>query len=81
MKGCVCVCVLSRVQLFVTQWTVVRQAPLSMGSSRQERWSGLPCPPPGDLPDPGNKLASLALTDRFFAIREAQYKGNWAFKA
>ena len=34
-------------------WTVARQAPLSMGFSRQEYWSGLPCPPPGDLPDPG----------------------------
>ena len=42
-----------RVRLFVTSWTVVRQAPLSMGSSRQEYWSGLPFPPPGDLPDPG----------------------------
>ena len=41
------------VQLFVTLWTVARQAPLSMGFSRQEYWSGLACPPPGDLPDPG----------------------------
>ena len=49
-------CVLSRfsrVQLFVTTWTVVHQAPLSMGFSRQEYWSGLPCSPLGDLPDPG----------------------------
>ena len=37
----------------VTSWTVARQAPLSMGLSRQERWSGLPCPPPGDRPDSG----------------------------
>ena len=44
---------LSCVRLFVTPWTVARQAPLSMGFSRQEHWSGLPCPPPGDLPDPG----------------------------
>ena len=43
----------SRVRLFATLWTVARQAPLSMGFSRQEYWSGLPCPPPGDLPDPG----------------------------
>ena len=43
----------SRVRLFVTPWTVARQAPLSMGFSRQEYWSGLPCPPPGDLPSPG----------------------------
>ena len=43
---------LSRVQLFVTPWTVARQAPPSMRFSRQEYWSGLPCPPPGDLPNP-----------------------------
>ena len=43
----------SRVQLFATLWIVAHQAPLSLGSSRQEYWSGLPCPPPGDLPDPG----------------------------
>ena len=45
--------VLSHVWLFSTPWTVVCQAPLSMGFSRQEYWSGLPCPPPGDLSDPG----------------------------
>ena len=45
--------VLSCIQLFVTPWTVVHQAPLSMGFSRQEYWSGLPFPSPGDLPDPG----------------------------
>ena len=39
--------------LGVTPWTVARQAPLSLGFSKQEYWSGLPCPPPGDLPDPG----------------------------
>ena len=39
--------------LFATPWTVVPQAPLSMGFSRQEYWSGLPFPSPGDLPDPG----------------------------
>ena len=43
----------SRVRLFATLWTVVRQAPLSMGFSQQEYWSWLPCPPLGDLPDPG----------------------------
>ena len=57
--SCPAVSALSRVQLFATPWTVARQAPLSMGSSRQEYWSGLPCPPPGGLPDPGIKLASL----------------------
>ena len=46
-------------RLFPTLWTVVHQAPLSKGFSWQEYWSGLPCPPPGDLPDPGIKPASL----------------------
>ena len=49
----------SHVQLFVIPWTTACQAPLSMGFSRQEYWIGLPCPPPGDLPDPGIELASL----------------------
>ena len=48
----------SRVRLFVTLGTVARQAPLSMGLSRQEYWSGLPFPPPADLLDPGIKPAS-----------------------
>ena len=52
---------LSRVRLFVTPWTVAHQAPLSMGFSRQEYWSGLPFPSPGDLPDPGIKPRSPAL--------------------
>ena len=43
----------------MTPWTVAHQAPLSMGFSRQECWSGLPCPPPGDLPDPGIEPVSL----------------------
>ena len=51
--------VLSRVQLFVTPWTVACQAPLSMVFSRQEYWSELPCPPPGDLPDAAIKPPSL----------------------
>ena len=45
--------------LFATPRTVACQAPLSMGFSRQEYWSGLPCPPPGDLPDPGIEPMSL----------------------
>ena len=49
----------SHVQLFVTLWTVAHQVPLSMGFSRQEHWSRLPCPPPGDLPNPGIKPASF----------------------
>ena len=50
---------LNHVRLFATPQTVAYQASPSMGSSRQECWSGLPCPPPGGLPDPGIKLASL----------------------
>ena len=49
----------SRVGLCVTPWTVARQASLSMGFSRQEYWSRLPCPPPGDFPDPGIEPVSL----------------------
>ena len=48
-------CELNHVQLFETPWTVACQAPLSMGFSRQEYWSGLPFPTPGDLLDPGIK--------------------------
>ena len=69
-----CVCVLSRVQLF-RPYPIDRigpsvcQAPLSMGFSGQEYWNALPCPPPGDLPNPGVKPASLmspALAGEFF---------------
>ena len=59
----------SCVLLFVTPWTVAHQAPLSMGFSRQEYWSGLPCLPTGDLPNPGFEPASLmstALAGGFF---------------
>ena len=52
---------LSRVRLFATPWTVAHQAPLSMGFSRQEYWSGLPFPSPGDLPDPGFESRSPPL--------------------
>ena len=48
-------------RMLLTPWTAARQAPLSMGFSRQEYWSGLPCPPPGDLPDPGIEPRSPAL--------------------
>ena len=51
----------SHVQLSATLWTIACQVPLSMGFSRQEYWSGLPCPTPGDLPDPGMKPVSPAL--------------------
>ena len=52
---------LSRVLLFVTPWTVAYQTPPSMEFSRQEYWSGLPFPPPGDLPDLRIELGSPAL--------------------
>ena len=52
---------LSCVQLFATPWTIAYQAPPSMGFSRQECWSGLPFPSPGDLPDPGIEPRSPAL--------------------
>ena len=70
---------LSRVHLFATQWTVARQAPLSMGFSRQEYWSGLPFPPPGDLPDPGMEPmppASPALVDKFLTALPLRHLGN-----
>ena len=51
---------LSCVRLFATPWIVAHQAPLSMGFSRQEYWSGLPFPSPGDLPDPGIEPKSPA---------------------
>ena len=57
---------LDRVQLFVTPWTVACQAPLSMEFYRQEYWSGLPIPIPGDFPDSGIKLSSPAMAGGFF---------------
>ena len=59
----------SHVRLLANPWTVSHQAPLSMGFTRQEYWSGLPFPTPEDLPDPGTgpeSLASPAWADRFF---------------
>ena len=68
----------SGVWLFVTLWTVARLAPpLSMKFSRQEYWGGLPCPPPGNFPNPGIEAASLAsptLADRFFTTAN---KDSW----
>ena len=63
------VCMFSCVWSFVTPWTIAHQAPLSMGFSKQEYWSGLPFPSPGDLPNPGIEFkffASPALAGRFF---------------
>ena len=61
---CMCVhtCLLSHVQLFVTLWAIAFQAPLPMGFSRQESWSGLPFTSPGDLPSPGTEPTSLEFT-------------------
>ena len=73
----------SRVQLFATLWTVACQAPLSMGFSRQGHWSELPCPPLGDLPNPGIEPVSLlspTLAGGFFttrAIWEALFYREW----
>ena len=70
LSACVCVCahaqLLSHVWLFVTPWTVAHWALLSMGFSRQEYWSGLPCPPPGDLPNSGIEPTSPSLEGGFF---------------
>ena len=57
---------LSGVQLFAIPWTVHCQVPLSMEFFRQEYWSGLPFPSPGDLPKPGTETASPALAGRLF---------------
>ena len=73
---------ISHVWLFVTLWTRARQVPLSMGFSRQEYWSGLPFPSPGDLPDLGLETTSLkssALAGGFFttsATWEAPHKAK-----
>ena len=58
MKEIMLLLLVSHSQLFATLWTVAHQAPLSMGFSRQEYWSGLPCPPPQDLPNPGTEPMS-----------------------
>ena len=67
----------SRVQFFVIPWTVAFQAPLSMGFSRQEYWSGLPYPFPGDLSHPGIKLASLGLVGGLFTTFPAPIPHLW----
>ena len=68
MCACVCAQSLSCVQLSATPWTVTHQAPLFMEFSRQEYWNELPCPHPGDLPDPGFEPTSPALTGGFSTI-------------
>ena len=78
---------ISRVGLFVTPWTVAYQAPPSMGFSRQEYWSGLPFPSPGDLPDPGIEPGSPAFQadawKNFFVHSPStrrMYKVVWWFR-
>ena len=66
---CMCTKVLQSCPTFCNPMDYSPQAPLSMGLSKQEYWSGLPCPPPGDIPDPGIEplsQASPALAGRFF---------------
>ena len=81
-------CVLSHfscVWLFATLWIVVSQAPLFMGFSKQEYWRGLPCPPPGDLPDPGIRIrisCVFCFAGRFFTAEPPQkplrvYTAKW----
>ena len=70
------VCVLSHVWLFATPLTVAHQAPLSMGFSRQDYWSGLQLPPPGNLPNPGTELASLAFTGKFLTTESPAKPGD-----
>jgi len=86
-KSILCTCVLSHLShlwLFATLWTVACQAPLSMEFFREEYWSVLPCPPPGDLPNPGIEPVSLkspALVGGFFttsATWEAQIHSTYA---
>ena len=67
--------VLSHVRLFETLWTVACQAPLTMGFSRQEYWSGLPCPPPGDLPNSG--IEPMSLTSPASASRFLTTSVTW----
>ena len=66
---CLCAQSLSRVWLFMTQWTVVCKAPLSVGFPRREYWSRLPFSSPWDLPKPGIGLLSPALADGFFTAK------------
>ena len=69
-------CMLSHVQLFVTSWTRARQAPLSMGFSRQEYWSELPFSALGDLPNPGIEPKTPALAGGLFITEPPGYSSN-----
>ena len=67
----------SHIRLFATLWTVAHQAPLSMGFSRQECWSGLPFPPPRDLPDPETEPGSPALLADSLPAEPAEPSVPW----
>ena len=71
-----CGCVLSSLWLFATLWTVTRQAPLSMGFFRQENWSELPFPSPGELPNPGIDLAPLVSLHCRQILYPLSYQGS-----
>ena len=66
----------SRVQLFLTLWIIALQAPQSMGPSSQEYWSGLLCPPPGDLPNPGIEPAFPSLQVDSLLLSHYSGEGN-----
>ena len=70
---------LSRVQLSVTTWTIAHQASLSVGFSRQEYWTVLPFPSPGDLPNPRIEPTSPALTYGFFTSSTTWIVLRWAW--
>ena len=74
-RACICAKFLPLCPILCDLWTVAHQVPLSMVLSRQECWSGLPCPPLGDIPDPGIKpmsSVSLALASGFFFTMEIE---------
>ena len=89
VEAIICVLVILRVKvkllrcvrLFVTPWAVAYQAPLSVGFSRQEYWSGLPFPSPGDLPDPGIKPRSPVLqAEALPSEPQGSHLGPWQKK-
>ena len=80
--ACLHALLLSRVQPSATPWTKTRQTPLSLGFSRQEYWSALPCPPPGDFPNSGIKSRSLkspGLAGGFFTTSATKTKLSWVW--
>ena len=82
LNMCACTCMLRsfrHVRFCAAPWTAAHQASLSMGFSRQEYWSGSPCSPPGDLPDPGTELLfpmSHALADGLFTTTSVKWEAK-----